>query len=175
MSCDCARSSARSANRSRRSGGSATSSRPRAAPSAGVGPDDPRVRAGPRRDLMGAPMRRAPERRGQRLSRQLWASHFTVIVITLVALVGSIVLLASLWLVRQGFALREPALDAQVVSIAIGNLVRRGVPEPTISSFLAEMRNGGVRLPAGPLATERGLHWGGPPAALRPDLQDVDY
>ena len=69
-------------------------------------------------------MRAVPWR--QRLSWQLWMSHFTVVVITLVALVGSMVLVAGLWLFRQGHVLREPALDAQVLSIAVGNLVRRG-------------------------------------------------
>src|SRR2546423_1073492 len=113
--------------------------------------------------------------RSARLSWQLWASHFTVIVITLVALVGSIVTVTSIWLLRQAFILREPALDAQVVSIAVGNLVRRGVPDTTISGILAEMRNGGVRMPIGPFETERGPRWGGSGGFPRPDLQNLDY
>jgi signal transduction histidine kinase len=112
-------------------------------------------------------------RGNQRLSWQLWASHFTVVVITLVALVGAIVLLAGLWQFRQSVTLREPALDAQVVGIAVGNLVRRGVPEPTLSNILVEMRNGGMRVPVGPLETERGPRWGGPP--FRADLQNLDF
>jgi signal transduction histidine kinase len=113
----------------------------------------------------------------QRLSWQLWTSHFTVVVITLVALVGSIVLLAGLWLLRQGFILRDPALDAQVLSNTIGNLVRRGAPEEQLSGVLAALPNGGLRLPMGTFDPPRGPRWGpGPPPALRgPDLQNLDF
>src|SRR5262245_42438310 len=110
-------------------------------------------------------MRAIPRR--QRLSWQLWTSHFTVVVITLVALVGSIVLLAGLWLLRQGFILRDPALDAQVLSSTIGNLVRRGVPEEQLNGVLAALPNGGPRLPMGPFDPSRGPRWGGgPPGAF---------
>ena len=124
-------------------------------------------------------MRAVPWR--QRLSWQLWKSHLTVVVITLVALVASIVLVAGLWLLRQGFVLREPALDAQVLSIAIGNLVRRGVAEPQLSTLLTELRNGGLRMPIGPFETEHESRWGwggqhGPPMGMRgADLQNLAF
>ena len=110
----------------------------------------------------------------RRLSWQLWASHLTVIVITLVALVGALVLLAGAWLFRQGMLLREPALEAQVVSTAVGNLVRRGAPEPRISELLSDLQAGGVQVPGGPFAG-RGGPWSGPPPALRMDLQNLEY
>jgi signal transduction histidine kinase len=117
----------------------------------------------------------AIRRHSQRLSWQLWASHYTVVVITLVAVVGSIVLLASVWLLRQGSVLREPALDAQVISLTVGNLVRSGAPESAISSVLAEVREGGVRTPTRPFEVHRGPPWGGPLATPWADLQNLEY
>jgi signal transduction histidine kinase len=117
----------------------------------------------------------AIRRHSQRLSWQLWASHYTVVVITLVAVVGSIVLLASAWLLRQGSVLREPALDAQVISLTVGNLIRSGAPESAISSVLAEVREGGVRAPTRPFEAHRGPPWGGPLATPRADLQNLEY
>jgi signal transduction histidine kinase len=117
----------------------------------------------------------AIRRHSQRLSWQLWASHYTVVVITLVAVVGSIVLLASAWLLRQGSVLREPALDAQVISLTVGNLVRSGAPESAISSVLAEVREGGVRTPTRPFDVHRGPPWGGPLATPWADLQNLEY
>jgi signal transduction histidine kinase len=119
-------------------------------------------------------MASARQSRGQSLTRQLWASHLIVIAITLVALVGAMILLGGAWMVRQGFVIREPALDAEAVSIAYGNLIRRGVPEPLMSEVLAETASGGIRMGAGPLETERGPRFMGPPA-LRRDLQSIDY
>jgi signal transduction histidine kinase len=114
-------------------------------------------------------------RHSQRLSWQLWASHYTVVVITLVAVVGSIVLLASAWLLRQGSVLREPALDAQVISLTVGNLIRSGAPESAINNVLAEVREGGVRAPTRPFEAHRGPPWGGPLATPRADLQNLEY
>src|SRR5712691_3468351 len=164
-----ARNSVRWATELRRSGVWAISSPPRHACATAT-----RLSASERANRRAVSMR-AGVRWRQSLRWQLWTSHVTVVVITLVALVGAIVLLAGIWLLRQGFILREPSLDAQTVSLAVGNLVRRGVSEPTISNILSEMRNGGMRMQMGPFEGERGPRGPGPPPSLRPDLQNLDF
>jgi signal transduction histidine kinase len=115
-----------------------------------------------------------PERR-QRLSWQLWTSHLTVVVITLVALVGALVSLSGAWLLRQGFVLREPAVDAQLVAGTIGNLLRRGADEARLSAILTELQSGGLQLPVGPFEGDHGPWMANGPPALRPDLRDADF
>jgi signal transduction histidine kinase len=115
---------------------------------------------------MSVPVRR-------RLSWQLWASHLTVVAITLVALVAALVIVAGGFLLRQGLLLREPALQAQVVGTAVGNLVRRGGSEARIGELLADLQAGNVQLPSGPFE-DRGRGFG-PPPAVRMDLQGAEY
>jgi HAMP domain-containing protein len=127
--------------------------------------------------------RRSSPGRWQRLSWQLWTSHLLVVVITLLALAAALVMVVGSWLLRQGYVGREPALDAQVVGVAVGNLVRRGAPEPEISALLAAIQRGDVQLPGGAFEIQRGPRAGGPfsggptaggPPVLRPDLQEVE-
>ena len=111
----------------------------------------------------------------RRLSWQLWASHLTVIAITLVALVGALVLLAGTWLLRQGFVLGEPAIQAQLVATFVGNLVRRDASEARLSELLADLQAGGVQVPSSLWEAEHRRHWFGPPPATRADLDDLDF
>jgi signal transduction histidine kinase len=98
-----------------------------------------------------------------------------VVVITLVTLVGALVGLSGLWLLRQGLVLRQPAADAQVVAIAVGNMLRRNPNESRLSAILTEIQSGGLQVPVGPFNGGHGPWSGGPPAAFRPDFQDADY
>jgi signal transduction histidine kinase len=113
-------------------------------------------------------------RRRERLSWQLWASHLAVVVITLVAVVGAILAAAGFWALRQGWAFREPAVDAQVISRAVGNLVRRDLPSSVLSVVLGELQNGGLRVTHGPFEDERGPRRFGP-VPQWPDLGGLQF